>query len=217
MKAPESPLELQKFLPQLVKEGILTKNGCASVKIGKSIWITPKKVDLNAIGKKSKNALLEIPLIADQIFPKDVPDEAAKHLSLYLARPEFNVILHSTQENVQTCSMAGETVRPFLDDMAQIVGPNAKVVSNSNDEKSLKKLISAIGRRNAVYVKDAGALCAHKSLDDAHAVCMVLEKASKAFVESRILGGGKPVPWLEAEAIRFVYQRKYSKQAEKNR
>ncbi|TGJ98781.1 class II aldolase/adducin family protein [Leptospira langatensis] len=217
MKSPDSPLELQKFLPQLVKEGILTKNGCASVKIGKSIWITPKKADLNAIGKKSKNSLLEIPLIENQVFPKDVPDEAVKHLSLYLARPEFSVIFHSTQENVQTCSMAGETVRPYLDDMAQIVGPNAKVVSNSNDPKSLKKMISAISRRNAVYVKDAGALCAHKSLDDAHAVCMVLEKASKAFVESRILGGGKPVPWLEAEAIRFVYQRKYSKQAEKNR
>ncbi|PJZ26729.1 aldolase [Leptospira hartskeerlii] len=217
MKAPDSPMDLQKFLPQLVKEGILAKNGCASVKIGKSIWITPKKADLNTIGKKSKTALLEIPLEENQIFPKDIPDEAVQHLSLYLARPEFNVILHSTQENVMTCSMAGETVRPFLDDMAQIVGPNAKVVPNTSDEKGLKKIISAIGRRNAVYLQNAGALCAHKSLDDVHAVCMVLEKASKAFVESRILGGGKPVPWLEAEAIRFVYQRKYSKQAEKNR
>lgn len=217
MKAPESPLELQKFLPDLVREGILEKNGCASVKIGKSVWITPKKADLSALGKKSKNALLEIPLVEGQVFPKDLPEEAAQHLALYLARPEFNVIVHSTQENVQTCSMGGETVRPFLDDMAQIVGPNAKVVADRTDPVSLKKTVSAISRRNAVFLRDNGALCAHKTIDDVHAVCMVLEKACKAFVESRILGGGKPVPWILAETIRFVYQRKYSKQAEKNR
>ncbi len=217
MKFPESPLELQQFLPQLVKEGILAKNGCASIKIGKSIWITPAKGDLVTLGKKTKNLLLEFPLVEGQIFPADLPPETAQHLALYLARPEFTVILHSTQENVITCSMAGETVRPLLDDMAQIVGPNAKVVVNAKDSKSLKKLVSAIGRRNAVLLKDSGALCAHKSLDDVHAVCQVLEKACKAYVDSRILGGGKPVPWLEAEVIRFVYQRKYSKQAEKNR
>ncbi|EPG74344.1 class II aldolase/adducin N-terminal domain protein [Leptospira fainei serovar Hurstbridge str. BUT 6] len=217
MKFPESPLELQTVLPQFVKEGILSKGGCASVKIGRSIWITPKKVDLIALGKKSKNGLFEIPLVDAQVFPNDVPEEAAAHIALYLARPEFNVIIHSMQENILTCSIAGETVRPFLDDMAQIVGPNAKVHSLGFEKKAIKELINAIKRRNAVLLKGNGALCAHGTVDDVHAVCQVLEKTCKAYVDSRILGGGKPVPWLEAEVIRFVYQRKYSKQAEKNR
>lgn len=146
-----------------------------------------------------------------------MPEEAAAHVALYLARPEFRVIIHSTQENILTCSMAGETVRPFLDDMAQIVGPNAKIVSLNSEKKTFKELVAAIKRRNAVLLKGNGAFCAHGTIDDVHAVCQVLEKTCKAYVDSRILGGGKPVPRLEAEAIRFVYQRKYSKQAEKNR
>ncbi|PJZ69756.1 aldolase [Leptospira perolatii] len=217
MKKLESPLELQKFLPQLVKEGILTKNGCASLRIGNTIWITPKKADLNSLGKKTKNSLLALPLAPNQVFPSDIPGEAHAHLALYLSRNDVNVILHSTQENVLTCSMAGETVRPLLDDMAQIVGPTAVVVKYGEDPSSLKRLVKGFKRRNAVLIKDAGALCGHSTLDDVHAVCQVLEKACKAYVEARILGGGKAVPWFEAEAIRFVYQRKYSKQAEKNR
>ncbi|TGK12300.1 class II aldolase/adducin family protein [Leptospira fletcheri] len=217
MKIPQSPIELQSFLPRLVQEGILKPDGCASVKIGRSVWITPKKSDLNSLGKKKKNGLLELPLQSDQIFPGDVPEESAAHIALYLEHPEWNVIVHSTQENIMTCSMAGTTVRPLLDDMAQIVGPNAKVVQLGSDRKASSKLISAIKRRNAVLLRNSGALCAHGSIDDVHAVCQVLEKTCKAYVDSRILGGGKPVPWLEAEVIRFVYQRKYSKQAEKNR
>ncbi|EQA44885.1 class II aldolase/adducin N-terminal domain protein [Leptospira broomii serovar Hurstbridge str. 5399] len=217
MKFPESPLELQTVLPQFIKEGILSKGGCASIKIGQSVWITPKKADLLALGKKSKNGFFEIPLVDAQVFPRDVPEEAAAHVALYLARPEFRVIIHSTQENILTCSMAGETVRPFLDDMAQIVGPNAKIVSLNSEKKTFKELVAAIKRRNAVLLKGNGAFCAHGTIDDVHAVCQVLEKTCKAYVDSRILGGGKPVPRLEAEAIRFVYQRKYSKQAEKNR
>ncbi len=216
MRAPEHPSELLHLIPDLQKEGILEEGNSASIRIGNRVWITPDHVNFTQFSKKKNPNWVELYL--DQTtLPENSPQFANVHLTLYKERKDFNAIIHTTQENILTCSMAGETVLPYLDDMAQIVGPSAKVVLFGETEEALKKIVKGIKRRNAVMIKDQGAVCGHRTLDDLHAVCHVFEKACKSFIEARILGGGKPVPWLEAEAIRFVYQRKYSKQADKNR
>jgi len=216
MKAPSNPIELIELIPSLLSEGILNPTDSASVRIGNFIFITPKDIPIQNLPKSKKKKWVEIPLHTSNL-PFDAPPITKLHLKLYRSRHDFNAIIRTTSENILTCSMAGETVLPYLDDMAQIIGSSVKVVPYGENDSVYDLAVKGIRRKNAVLIKDHGAICGHRTLDDLYAVCHVFEKACKAFIEARILGGGKPVPWIEAELIRFVYQRKYSKQAEKNK
>ncbi|GBF50616.1 class II aldolase/adducin N-terminal domain protein [Leptospira ryugenii] len=218
MRAPKHPDDLYPFILPWAKEGILSQDSSLSIRVGNKVYINPKTKNF-LLWAKAKSAKPWIQVSLEEVTkPDSAHEDLPYHLAIYRARPECNAIVHSFQENIQTCSLAGETVKPFLDDMAQIVGPDVPVIPSTLPiDKLLPLLVKKMKGRNAVLLQGMGAFLAHETIDDLHAVCHVFEKACKSFIEARILGGGKAVPWFEARAIRFVYQRKYSKQAAKNR
>lgn len=144
----------------------------------------------------------------------DVPaffERYTMHSTLYRAYPRFNVIMYSCVPALLTLSIAGKTVKPVLDDFAQLIGVNARVV-DGNDEKSL---VCGIKNRNAVFIKNEGAICAASDEDDIFAVSFVLHKNAVALIETAVLGGGKPISWIESALMNIVYKRRYSKNANK--
>ena len=64
-------------------------------------------------------------------------------------------------------------------------------------------------------MKDNGALCCGSSESDAEAVEMVVDKGCKTFIGLNVLGNAKPINPIETRLMRFVYKKKYSKQADK--
>ena len=114
-------------------------------------------------------------------------------------------------------SRKGKTLKPFLDDFAQLIGPTLKtpVFNPSNTIKTSKKVVKALGNRNAVLVKDNGAVCVAKTGYDAEAVEIVMDKGCKTFVGTELYSGVKPINQIEAHLMRFIYQKKYSKKAGK--
>lgn len=109
---------------------------------------------------------------------------------------------------IMQCCEEDAPLKPYLDDFAQIVGPDAACVEN--DAKSIKKAL--IGR-NAVLVKGVGAVCTGTSIDDLDAVAMILSKnaASACYVRN-----AKPLSMVDAMSQRTGYLSKYSKQKDKN-
>ena len=138
---------------------------------------------------------------------------------------------------IMECCRAGMTVGSYIDDFAQIIGPDIRVVGNdeweaerallgysaSKTARRMEKmpktgaldrmggqqpaLNSAIGR-NAVLVKGVGAVCAGRTEADAEAAAMICSKNCAAACYVR---RAKPLSPFDARLQRYIYLTKYSK------
>ena len=133
---------------------------------------------------------------------------ANAHRDIYLACPSFNNIIHNASSEVVAVSRLGKTMKPLLDDFAQICGPTVKCAP-------AEKCAKAIKGKNAVLIKDMGALCCGANEGDAQAVDMIMSKSCLTLLTTKIFGKSKAINPAEAWIMRIVYTLKYSKQAEK--
>lgn len=142
-------------------------------------------------------------------LPEGAPEIALLHASIYKSN-QVDHIIHSKEEEVIEVSSGGRMLRPYLDDLAQIAGINIKLVKNGlgNTKAVAKKL----KHRNAVLLKDAGALCTGKTESDANAVAMVLKKGCAADLYSNTLKKPRCLGIVDAYIQRTIYVAKYSKQ-----
>ncbi|NMP37483.1 MAG: class II aldolase/adducin family protein [Clostridiales bacterium] len=144
----------------------------------------------------------------------DIPDTAQLHLAVYKKRKDVNSIIHSKSPDILTASRLDKKMKPLLDDFAQLVGTSVKTARyNPNSTlKSSKKVVKALKGRNAVLLKDNGALCVAGDTSDAQAVEMVMEKGCKTQIGADLYGKIKPISPIEAKLMRIIYLKKYSKQ-----
>ena len=150
----------------------------------------------------------------------DAPEAALLHSMIYRKRPDVNAVLHSTDTAVTAVSKIGNTVKPFLDDFAQITGVSLKSAAfdPASPERSAKKIVKKLRGRNAVLVKNSGAICVGSSGDDAQAVRLVTEKGCMAFAAADLYGKEKErIRFTECLLMRVVYKTKYSKKAQTNK
>lgn len=152
-----------------------------------------------------------------QVGGGDIPESADLHLAIYKKRKDVNFIHHSKNEYVVAVSKQGKKMKPLLDDFAQLIGPTVKnaVFDVNSTLKSAKKVTRALGNKNAVLVKDNGAICVAGTKYDAEAIEIVMEKGSKTLVGANLYSGVKPINAIEANLMRIIYKMKYSKKAGK--
>ena len=124
-------------------------------------------------------------------------------------RDDINAILYSQAPEVLAVAAMGKTVKPQLDDSAQIIGVSLKCAKNSP-----KKVVNALKGRHCVLVKDGGALCCGSNESNAGAVEMIAEKSCLTYIGSGLFGKCKPINPIESLLMRVIYLKKYSKQAE---
>ncbi|MBQ6419848.1 MAG: class II aldolase/adducin family protein [Clostridia bacterium] len=147
-------------------------------------------------------------------FETDMPETAFLHAEIYNRRQDVQAICHSKEEATLAASRTGLTVRPFLDDFAQIVGltlPNADY-NPSNAKRTAKQVVKKLRRRDAVMLDHNGAICIGSDKEEAEAVKLVAEKGCKAFLTADLYGkADDPICVLECALMRTVYKLKYSK------
>ncbi len=144
----------------------------------------------------------------------DYPETAELHAAIYKSKKNVNAITHSKEEATLELSKTGITVKPFLDDFAQIVGVSLKTADYDINSrlKSAKKAVRKMKFRDALMIKHNGALCAGSSMDEANAVKLVTEKGCKAFVAACVYGKqDERINPLECTLMRVIYKTKYSK------
>lgn len=142
--------------------------------------------------------------------------EADLHKAIYNKREEVGAIIHSDKEAIVAASKIGKTLRPLLDDFAQIVGVTVRCAEfDPNDTlKSSKKAAKKLGgkSRNALLLKDNGAVCCGINKDEAQAAEMVMNKNCKSIIAGELFGGSKPIGRFDSVLMNVVYRLKYSKQ-----
>lgn len=134
--------------------------------------------------------------------------DPAIHAQIYNKYPGIINIIHSDNADITEASLESKTRRPFLDDFAQLIGTSLKCADESKIVKKLKG-------RNAVLLKNGGGYCCAGNKSDAQAVEMVLSKGCKTYSETKSIKKVKPINPIETFLMRFIYLKKYSKQAQK--
>lgn len=144
----------------------------------------------------------------------DYPETAELHTMIYKKRKDVNAITHSKECATVEMSKTGITVKPFLDDFAQIVGVSLKngEYNTNNRLRSAKKIVKKMKHRDAVMIKHNGAVCVGSSMDEANAVKLVAEKGCKAYAAASAYGKEREcINPMECTLMRIIYKTKYSK------
>lgn len=163
----------------------------------------------------SENELTTVNIRDGIVISGVCPPEAALHLAVYQNRKDISGIVHSKQDDILTVSRIGKTVKPLLDDFAQIAGVSMKTAfyDPKNADASAQKVVKKMKGRSAVLLKDNGALCCGPSMFDAQATQMVVDKNCKTLIGAKLFDTVKPLSPIDTHLMRFVYLKKYSKKA----
>ncbi len=142
----------------------------------------------------------------------NLPAEAELHREIYSRYKEVGAIIHTLLPDILAVSRQGRKVMPLLDDFAQIIGTSVRVADYDGSDRATQDITGKLKGRNAVLIRGRGALCIGPNKYDASAAVMVLDKGCKAQICASLLGKVKPINFLEALLMRYIYQKKYSKQ-----
>lgn len=153
-------------------------------------------------------------LTGENISGGDYPETMELHREVYRRRKDVNSVIHSKKPEIVAVSKIGKTMKPLLDDFAQLIGITVRGAEYDpgNTVKSAKKVVRKLRGRNAVLLSGNGALCAAGDKSDAEAVEMVLEKGARAQISADLIGGAKAINPVESLLMRVIYKTKYSKQ-----
>lgn len=190
----------------LVRENLVDgKNDRISHKAQGGMYITKKGVDFAKITEADVEFVK---------FGESTDDSEIKlHTDLYQSNAEVNAICHTHPFYCTTISKVGTKIPPILDDMAQIVGPSAKVAVSP----AFKDVKKALKRRNCCLINGDGIIATTRTLNECVTACLVLEKAGKCFIEGYSVGKPLALPTWEAALMHVVYLKKYSKTNQANK
>ena len=161
---------------------------------------------------KDGTELVKTDLNGAVIGEGSLPEGAVLHLAVYNKREDVNFIHHSQNDFVKAISTEGKTMKPLLDDFAQLIGPTVKC---AKDPTAAKSVVGALGNKNAVLLKDNGAICVAGTKYDAEAIEIVMDKGCKTLIGAKLYTGVKAINAFEANLMRIIYKMKYSKKAGK--
>jgi L-fuculose-phosphate aldolase len=170
-----------------------------------------------SVGEPDKEAAIIDIKSGAQIGGGEIPESADLHWAIYKKRKDVNFIHHSKNQFAVTVSRQGKKMKPLLDDFAQLIGPTVKtaVFDVNSTLKSGKKVAKALGNKNAVLVKDNGAVCVAGTKYDAEAIEIVMDKGCKTLIGANLYESVKPINAVESNLMRVIYKMKYSKKAGK--
>lgn len=132
--------------------------------------------------------------------------QAMLHREIYRRDKNINAVIHTVSPDILAVSRAEKKTYPLLDDFAQLIGPNLVTVPDSDPRTITRKLRG----RNAVMIKDNGALCYGSDKSDTEAMVMVMEKGCRAVIYTSLFGKVRPISPVECRLMRFVYQTRYA-------
>ncbi len=145
--------------------------------------------------------------------PRSIRGIAMLHDTLY-QDINVNYIEHVKSPFINTISKLGKSIRPYIDDQAQIIGIDVKNIGIRmfrNKLRRISRIEKAAADHSAILIKTGGAIIMGSSEDDIVASSMVLEKGCMAAVIAHLIPTIKPLPKKAATHMRNVYRDSYSK------
>lgn len=190
-----------------IRDEKLSGNGECSISV--RISDTMFAIAYNVNGKKK---IEDKDILAIGLVSVSNDREAELHRLTYLTGKNAKAVIHAFPKYSCAAGDAKVIIPPLLDDMAQIIGPDARYSLDSND-----KIMKVLKKRNACMIENNGVITYGRSLDEAYVGCLVLEKSAKCFIDVTVIGKYNKINYLECVLMHFIYQKKYSKLNQKNK
>ena len=139
--------------------------------------------------------------------------ESSIHAEIYKVYKDINAVVHNHSVNASIIAATGQRVRPYIADMAMILGPDVRSVEHAmpGSDKLRDGVIKALDGRYAAILKNHGALCVGRDMEEAFTACHLLEKSCKIQINVELLGGGDFLTDEEANIYRNRYLNVYQK------
>ncbi|MEG1528996.1 MAG: class II aldolase/adducin family protein [Clostridia bacterium] len=195
---------INKYAKMLKEKGYI-QSGYIAMKDGDGIYITKSGADLSNVTEE------DVVFVTDKTVETLEGNFRAAAVILFCAiRQDKNAgaaaIVDS--ECILKFSAKKKTLKPILDDMAQIDGISVKAASAN----TASEVVTALnGLRNSCFLPNAGAIVTGRTLDEVFTATLVLDKACNAEILAENKGGTKPLSFFEAFIEHMVFKLKYSK------
>lgn len=124
---------------------------------------------------------------------------------IFSMRKDINAVIFGITADMVSVSEAGVNVRTALEDLAQLTGPELKVLSDATPEN----IISALQDTSVCLVKGTGGIAMGSNIRKAVAGIQIVEKACEAEVHGKLIGGTVPIEAGLAESYRNEFRADY--------
>ncbi len=134
--------------------------------------------------------------------------ESMTHIAVYDARPDVKSVIHTHSVYASILAVTGTDLPPILDELVTYLGGPIKVAEYgfSGTQELGENACAALEDRNAVIVRNHGALCVGRTVDEALRSCELLERAAKVYVHASALGNIELIPTDAVEAERSIFK-----------
>lgn len=132
---------------------------------------------------------------------------------IFSSRNDINAIVFICTEAAVRFSKENQIMRPALDDLAQIIGPDVTVCPDG----TARTLLKALRNRRGCFIQGSGIIAVGDTIEEAIAGARSLEKSAEAEIYSGKLNGLQYLDPTTAQELHKYYDGSYSKVNQKEK
>lgn len=132
---------------------------------------------------------------------------------IFSSRDDINAIVFICTEAAVRFSKENQVMRPALDDLAQIIGPDVTVCPDG----TARTLLKALRNRRGCFIQGSGIIAVGETIEEAIAGARILEKSAEAEIYSGRLNGLQYLDSAAAQELHKYYDGSYSKVNQKEK
>ena len=132
---------------------------------------------------------------------------------IFSSRDDINAIVFICTEAAVRFSKENQIMRPALDDLAQIIGPDVTVCPDG----TARTLLKALRNRRGCFIQGSGIIAVGDTIEEAIAGARILEKSAEAEIYSGKLNGLQYLNPTTAQELHKYYDGSYSKVNQKEK
>lgn len=132
---------------------------------------------------------------------------------IFSSRNDINAIMFICTEAAVHFSKENQIMRPALDDLAQIIGPDVTVCPDG----TARTLLKALRNRRGCFIQGSGIIAVGDTIEEAIAGARILEKSAEAEIYSGKLNGLQYLDPTTAQELHKYYDGSYSKVNQKEK
>lgn len=132
---------------------------------------------------------------------------------IFSSRDDINAIVFICTEAAVRFSKENQIMRPALDDLAQIIGPDVTVCPDG----TARTLLKALRHRRGCFIQGSGIIAVGDTIEEAIAGARILEKSAEAEIYSGKLNGLQYLDPTTAQELHKYYDGSYSKVNQKEK
>lgn len=166
-----------------------------------NILMTPSRVEYDAMVPADMAVLTPA---GERVAGSRLPtSEREIHRGILNVRPDVGAVIHTHSPHAQAVAALGLEIPPLSEEMCQLLGGAVPVtgrfVPSQEHVRLGEEVTLAIGKRNAVLIRNHGVVCCGRTLAETEVCAQVTEKAAQVFL--LLLSSGQQIRALEEPFI----------------